>query len=345
MRSIVLDESRLGLVCGRRGRGSYAASIRRKLEGNDDTEEPLEEEDWDGFEPDDDPLELTTISVSMSPSRRPATGWATCPATRCARRAAVSASRGSRGGVVGNVGRGFEYGYGAYFGRAAGAVTMGLAAAALEAWVNREASSYEYREVGGERLSLQTVTEGATFKGCWLMKIGKGFEVLGFYDNPMSARAALDQWVEYLSNGGTVEACATDRARTRVGRLASGLAPPDHGVLQEGAAAVGEGAPRPAAARRRADAGGGSRMGGSRDRRGGAESRTPGVRRDMRGTGPRADRPPVDGGEREMIDAILRAAFVGGCAYGGAKLGEKSLTGTNETPATALSYAAACTHR
>ena len=30
-----------------------------------------------------------------------------------------------------------------------------------------------------------------------------------------------------------------------------------------------------------------------------------------------------------MIDAILRAAFVGGCAYGGAKLGEKSLTGTN----------------
>ena len=38
------------------------------------------------------------------------------------------------------------------------------------------------------------------------MKIGKGFEVLGFYDNPMSARAALDQWVEYLSNGGTVEA-------------------------------------------------------------------------------------------------------------------------------------------
>ena len=230
---------------------------------------------------------------------------------------------------MGNVGRGFEYGYGAYFGRAAGAVTMGLAAAALEAWVNREASSYEYREVGGERLSLQTVTEGAAFKGCWLMKIGKGFEVLGFYDNPMSARAALDQWVEYLSNGGTVEACATDRARTRGGRLASGLAPPDHGVLQEGAAAVGEGAPRPAAARRRADAGGGSRMGGSRDRRGGAESRTPGVRRDMRGTGPRADRPPVDGGEREMIDAILRAAFVGGCAYGGAKLGEKSLTGTN----------------
>ena len=64
MRSIVLDESRLGLVCGRRGRGSYAASIRRKLEGNDDTEEPLEEEDWDGFEPDDDPLELTTISTS-----------------------------------------------------------------------------------------------------------------------------------------------------------------------------------------------------------------------------------------------------------------------------------------
>ena len=57
MRSIVLDESRLGLVCGRRGRGSYAASIRRKLEGNDDTEEPLEEEDWDGFEPDDDPFE------------------------------------------------------------------------------------------------------------------------------------------------------------------------------------------------------------------------------------------------------------------------------------------------
>ena len=42
----MLDESRLGLVCGRRGRGSYAASIRRKLEGNDDTEEPLEEEDW-----------------------------------------------------------------------------------------------------------------------------------------------------------------------------------------------------------------------------------------------------------------------------------------------------------
>ena len=29
------------------------------------------------------------------------------------------------------------------------------------------------------------------------MKVGKGFEVLGFYDNPMSARAALDQWVEY----------------------------------------------------------------------------------------------------------------------------------------------------
>ena len=57
MRSIVLDGSRPGLVCGRRGRGSYAASIRRKLEGNDDTEEPLEEEDWDGFEPDDDPLE------------------------------------------------------------------------------------------------------------------------------------------------------------------------------------------------------------------------------------------------------------------------------------------------
>ena len=41
-----------------------AASIRRKLEGNDDTEEPLEEEDWDGFEPDDDPFELTTISTS-----------------------------------------------------------------------------------------------------------------------------------------------------------------------------------------------------------------------------------------------------------------------------------------
>ena len=57
MRSIVLDESRLGLVCGRRGRGSYATPIRRKLEGNDDTEEPLEEEDWDGFEPDDDPFE------------------------------------------------------------------------------------------------------------------------------------------------------------------------------------------------------------------------------------------------------------------------------------------------
>ena len=37
------------LVCG--------LHHRRKLEGNDDTEEPLEEEDWDGFEPDDDPLE------------------------------------------------------------------------------------------------------------------------------------------------------------------------------------------------------------------------------------------------------------------------------------------------
>ena len=263
----MLDESRLGLVCGRRGRGSYAASIRRKLEGKDDTEEPLEEEDWDGFEPDDDPLELTTISVSMSPSGGPRRagdmpGNEVCPAC-----GGVGITQASRGGVVGNVGRGFEYGYGAYFGRAAGAVTMGLAAAALEAWVNREASSYEYREVGGERLSLQTVTEGATFKGCWLMKIGKGFEVLGFYDNPMSASAALDQWVEYLSNGGTVEACATDRARTRVGRLASGLAPPDHGVLQEGAAAVGEGAPRPAAARRRADAGGGSRMGEPRPSR------------------------------------------------------------------------------
>ena len=42
---------------------------------------------------------------------------------------------------------------------------MGLAAAALEAWVNREASSYEYREVGGERLSLQTVTEGRYLQG------------------------------------------------------------------------------------------------------------------------------------------------------------------------------------
>ena len=43
------------------GWGWCAASIRRKLEGNDDTEEPLEEEDWDGFEPDDDPFDADDL--------------------------------------------------------------------------------------------------------------------------------------------------------------------------------------------------------------------------------------------------------------------------------------------
>ena len=73
MRSIVLDENRLGLVCCRAA-GQHAASIRRKLEGNDDTEEPLEEEDE--LQPDDDPLELTTISMSRK-TDAPASGlWA-----------------------------------------------------------------------------------------------------------------------------------------------------------------------------------------------------------------------------------------------------------------------------
>jgi hypothetical protein len=31
--------------------------IRRRLEGDDEPAEPLEEEDWDGFEPDDDPFD------------------------------------------------------------------------------------------------------------------------------------------------------------------------------------------------------------------------------------------------------------------------------------------------
>ena len=31
--------------------------IRRRLEGDDESAEPLEEEDWDGFEPDDDPFD------------------------------------------------------------------------------------------------------------------------------------------------------------------------------------------------------------------------------------------------------------------------------------------------
>ena len=31
--------------------------IRRRLEGDDGPAEPLEEGDWDGFEPDDDPFE------------------------------------------------------------------------------------------------------------------------------------------------------------------------------------------------------------------------------------------------------------------------------------------------
>ena len=32
-------------------------SLRRRLEGDGGSAEPLEEEDWDGFEPDDDPFE------------------------------------------------------------------------------------------------------------------------------------------------------------------------------------------------------------------------------------------------------------------------------------------------
>jgi hypothetical protein len=40
---------------------------------------------------------------------------------------------------VGNVERGFEYGYGAYFGHAAAEATVAVAAAALEAYVDREA--------------------------------------------------------------------------------------------------------------------------------------------------------------------------------------------------------------
>ena len=38
--------------------------IRRQLEEDDERAEPLEEEDDEAFEPDDDPLELTTISTS-----------------------------------------------------------------------------------------------------------------------------------------------------------------------------------------------------------------------------------------------------------------------------------------
>jgi hypothetical protein len=60
-----------------------------------------------------------------------------------------------------------------------------------------------YREAGGERLSLQI--DLAT--GCYLYRLLKnGRESLGRYACYQDALAALDQWVAYLNNGGTVEA-------------------------------------------------------------------------------------------------------------------------------------------
>ncbi len=112
--------------------------------------------------------------------------------------------------TVGNVSRGFEYGYGAYFGRVAAQATVELGEALLNARANRLKSSYEYREAGGEHVSLMTVTQGGFFQGSYLCRmVGKGRhsrrEPLGSYTWEQDGRVAFAELVRYLNDGGTVE--------------------------------------------------------------------------------------------------------------------------------------------
>jgi hypothetical protein len=123
---------------------------------------------------------------------------------------------------MGSVQRGFEYGYGAQFGRVSANASMALIAVGLSAFANRLVPHYTHLKVGGEILALMTVTQGGVFKGCYLYRVvGKGrnakHEPLSGYDTRESGLAGLAQWANYLDNGGTFESWRTyhDSAATR----------------------------------------------------------------------------------------------------------------------------------
>lgn len=107
---------------------------------------------------------------------------------------------------MGNIERGFEYGYGAYFGRMAAAGTVALGLMALNAHASRPITHYVNRDAGGEHLQLMTVTQNGLVIGCYLYRLCTGLrEPLTSYASYQEGLAGLDQWVRYLSDGGTVE--------------------------------------------------------------------------------------------------------------------------------------------
>ena len=105
------------------------------------------------------------------------------------------------------VGNGFEYGYGAYFGRQAAKGTVGLALLALDAWFNRLQGTCEFHDVAGEHLALTTMSRRGRVIGSGLYRVVDGRnEPLAGYDSREAALAGLAQWVHYLENGGTMAA-------------------------------------------------------------------------------------------------------------------------------------------